>query len=79
MIEIKEFTSLLEAEFEDIQPGTLTPEMHYREITDFSSMHALIIIAFIDHQFDVLLKGEDLKKANTIADLYYIVQEKTKQ
>ena len=38
-------------------------------------MYALIIIAFIDNQFDVLLQGKDLKEAQTIQDLYNIVQQ----
>lgn len=75
MIDVNEFTRLLEAEFEDVQEGTLKPTTHYREIPEFSSMYALIIIAFIDNQFDVLLQGKDLKEAQTIQDLYNIVQQ----
>lgn len=76
MIDITTFVSLLENEFEDIESGTLTPETNYREIPDFSSMHILIIIALIDNQFDVLLTGADLKTAETIENLYSLVQSK---
>ena len=76
MIEINEFIRLLEAEFEDVAPGTLTPELHYRTMDTFSSMHALIIIAFTDHQFDVLLTGQDLRQTNTIQELYNLIGEK---
>lgn len=76
MIDVNEFTGLLEEEFDDIEKGVLKPETSYRSIPNFSSMYALIIIAFIDNQFDVLLTGEDLKKAETIEDLYNIVKSK---
>lgn len=76
MIDVSEFTQLLEEEFEDMEPGTLQPTTNYRDIPDFSSMYALIIIAFIDNQFDVLLEGKDLKEAQTIQDLYTIVKNK---
>jgi acyl carrier protein len=76
MLDINEFTQLLEAEFEDLEKGTLTPDTNYREIPDFSSMHALILIAFVDNHFDVLLTGKELKEAQTIRDLYHIVKEK---
>jgi acyl carrier protein len=76
MISVEEFTKLLEEEFEDVQTNTLKPNTNYREIPDFSSMYALIIIAFIDNQFDVLLQGKDLKEAQTIQDLYNIVKNK---
>jgi acyl carrier protein len=75
---IEEFTQKLEAEFEEVEPGTLTPDTNYKSIKGWSSMHALIIIAFVDAQFDSILNGSDLKSASTIRDLYNIVIEKTK-
>ena len=76
MINIDEFTRLLELEFDDIEPKTLTPNTNYRSIPNFSSMYALIIIAFIDNEFDVLLTGEDLRNTETIADLYNLVSQR---
>ncbi|MGZ4035230.1 MAG: acyl carrier protein [Bacteroidia bacterium] len=75
---IEEFTKNLEAEFEEVTPGTLTPDTHYKNIKGWSSMHALIIIAFVDAQFNTILNGTDLKSAQTIRDLYTIVTEKIK-
>ncbi|NQX97812.1 MAG: acyl carrier protein [Flavobacteriales bacterium] len=76
MIDENEFVRLLENEFEDVDEGSLKPDSSYREIPNFSSMYALIIIAFIDNEFDVLLTGEDLRSTETIADLYAIIQKK---
>lgn len=76
MINLDEFTRLLEQEFDDMQPNSLTPETSYRDMPDFSSMHALIIIAFIDNQFDVLLTGQELKNTITVKDLYDLVVTK---
>lgn len=73
MINIEEFTRLLEMEFDDIEPNTLNPKTSYRNIPNFSSMYALIIIAFIDNEFEVLLTGEDLRNAETIEDLYNLI------
>ncbi|MCB0381352.1 MAG: hypothetical protein KDD24_08850 [Flavobacteriales bacterium] len=76
MIDVNEFTRLLEEEFDDIEIKSLTPKTSYRSIPNFSSMYALIIIAFIDNEFDVLLTGEDLRNAETIEDLYKLVASK---
>ena len=76
MISVNEFTEKLEAEFEDLQKGTLTPDTDYRTIKGWSSMHALIVIAFVDANFDVLLSGSDLKNTITIKDLYNLIQYK---
>ncbi len=76
MITLSEFTKKLELEFEDIESGTLTANTDYRTIKGWSSMHALIVIAFIDANFDVLLSGTELKQTNTIEDLYNLVFQK---
>jgi acyl carrier protein len=73
---LNEFTQLLEKEFEDIPPGTLTPQTNYRDIPNWSSMHALIIIAFVDTNFGVELTASDLKNTQTIQDLYSVIQSK---
>jgi acyl carrier protein len=75
---IEEFTTLLEAEFDELPKGSLTPDMAYRDIEGWSSMHALIIVAFVDMHFDLVLNTSDLTNATTIRDLYQIVMEKTK-
>ncbi len=77
MMNIEEFTKNIEAEFEDITPGTITATTNYRDIPGWSSMYALIIIAFVDTHFDVSLSADDLKTSQTIQDLYKIVLEKT--
>lgn len=77
MISVEEFTKGLEAEFEDVEPGTLNPDTVFRGIKGWSSMHALIIIAYIDANCNALLNGTDLKSAQTIRDLYTITLEKS--
>lgn len=77
-MDINEFITKLEAEIEDLKPGTLKPDTDYRKVAEWSSMHALIVIAFVDANFNVTLTGSDLRKAITVKDLYSIVQEKLK-
>jgi acyl carrier protein len=74
---IEEFTALLETEFDELPKGSLTPDMNYRDIEGWSSMHALIIVAFVDTHFDLVLSAADLTNAKTIRDLYHIVLQKT--
>lgn len=77
MISIEEFTYQLAGEFEDVEPNTVFPDTNYRDIKNWSSMYALIIIAFIDANFDIQLNAENLKSTRTIRDLYNIVCQKT--
>lgn len=74
MMEINEFIQKLEEEFEEIEKGTLHPQTNFREIEEWSSMHALIIIALIDVEYGVTVKGEDLVKIETIQELFDFVK-----
>ena len=75
-MDVLEFTYLLEKEFDELEEGTLIPSMNYKDIPNFSSMHALILIAFVDSTFDVILTGEDLKSVATIEELYNLILTK---
>lgn len=76
MDDVLTFVTKLEAEFEELQPGTLKPETEFRKMESWTSMHALIVIAFIDNEYSVLLKPEEMKNTQTIKDLYDIVASK---
>ncbi len=73
---IQQLIDQIENEFEEVQPGTIKPESSFRELEGWSSMHALILIALIDNEYDILLTGEQLKNAQTVQDLFEIIQSK---
>jgi len=75
-MEIKEFIKQLEEEFEEIEKGSLNPQTNFRSIDEWSSMHALIIIALVDVEYDVTVGGEDLVKMETIQDLFDFIKNK---
>lgn len=74
---IEEFTTNLEKEFEDIEPGTFKPDTNYRDIKNWSSIYALIVVAFVDLNFNVILNAKDLKETNTIRELYNLILSKS--
>jgi len=73
---LEEFTVNLEKEFEGIEPGTFTPDTNYRDVKAWSSIYALIVVAFVDLNFNVILNSQDLKNTNTIRELYELVKSK---
>jgi acyl carrier protein len=77
MISIEDFTKQLEAELEDLEPGSLKPDTNYHEMDNWNSMYALLVIAFIDANFNVTLNAEDLRSTKTVRDLYSIVKSRT--
>ncbi len=75
-MELNTFFKQIESEIEDLEPGSLTPDKDYRDLEQWSSMYALIIIALIDTEYDVTLTGDDLKNTNTIRDLFELVKSR---
>lgn len=73
---IQEFISIIEEEFDEVEAGTLIPSTSFRQMEGWSSMHALILIALVDNHFDVLLTGEELRDLDTIQDLYDLLASK---
>jgi acyl carrier protein len=76
MILITDFINEIETEIEEITPGTLSPETDYRKLESWSSMHALIILALVDTNYNVTLSGEELRTCITVQDLYNLVKSK---
>ena len=74
-MDINTFIQQLQTEFEDIPPGFLKPETKITDIEGWGSMHALIVIALIDTEYGVTIKGEDLRKIQSVQELYDMVVE----
>lgn len=75
-MEIKEFVEKFAEQFDDTDVTLFAPETSFRELDEWSSLIALSVLAMVDEEYDVQLKGEDMRKANTVGDLYEIVKNK---
>lgn len=73
---IEEFIKNIETEFEDLEAGKLQPETHFREVFDWNSINALILIAMVKTEYGVTINAEDIQKSKSINDLYEIVKSK---
>ncbi|MCD6111995.1 MAG: acyl carrier protein [Bacteroidales bacterium] len=73
---MEEFIKKIEEEFEDIEPGKLKPESNFREMFDWNSINALIIIALVKTEYDVVINAEDIASSKTVSDLYNVIESK---
>lgn len=72
---IADFVAHVAEEFEsESQPIEATTE--FRSLDMWSSMQALIVIARVNEEYEVLLSEDDLQKSQTFADLFKIVLER---
>lgn len=75
-MDLKEFIESFADQFEDTDASEFKGETKFRELDEWSSLIALSIIAMVDEEYEVTLKGEDMRAANTIEELYEIVKSK---
>ena len=75
-MEIKEFIENFAAQFDDTEAAVFNAETKFHELEEWSSLIALSIIAMVDEEYDVTLKGDDIKNAVTIEDLFNTVKAK---
>ena len=75
-MEIKDFIINFADQFDDLDAASLTPETEFKQLEDWNSLVALSIIAMADEEYDVTIKGNDIKEATTIKDLFNIINSK---
>lgn len=75
-MEIKEFIEKFAEQFEDTDASVFTADTEFKTLNEWSSLIALSIIAMADEEYDVILKGDDIRKATTIEDLFNTVKAK---
>ncbi len=73
-MEIKEFIKNFADQFDETDPAEITATTEFKELEEWSSLTALSIIAMIEEEYDVVLKGDDIRNSRTINDLYKIVE-----
>lgn len=75
-MDIKEFISNFAEQFDDFDASVLTPETEFKQLEDWNSLVALSVIAMVDEEYDVTIKGDDIRNAKTIEDLFNTVNAK---
>lgn len=70
MKSLEEFVTLFTEQFDYTDPSEITSATVFHELDEWSSLVGLSVIAMVDEEFDVALKGDDVKNAITVEDLY---------
>ena len=73
---IQDFIETFAAQFDDTDASQFTSDTRFKELDEWSSLTALTIIAMVDDEYKVILKGSDIVKSHTIQDLFDIVTRK---
>lgn len=73
---LDEFVALFAEQFDETDASEITATTVFHDLDEWSSLIGLSIIAMVDEEFDVTLKGDDVKNSVTVEDLYNTVLSK---
>lgn len=75
-MELNEFIENFASQFDDTDASEITAETVFKDLDEWSSLIALSVIAMIDEEYDITIKGDDIRNSNTIVDLFNAVKAK---
>ena len=75
-MEIKDFIANFADQFDDTDASEITATTVYKDLDEWSSLIALSVIAMVDEEYDVTIKGDDIRNSNTVEDLFNAVKAK---
>ncbi|MDR0603147.1 MAG: acyl carrier protein [Bacteroidales bacterium] len=75
-MDIKEFVENFASQFEETGSNEFSPVTEFKTLEEWSSLIALSIIAMVDEEYEVKVKGDDIRNSTTIEDLYNIVKSR---
>jgi acyl carrier protein len=62
--------------FDDTPSDQISIGTNFRELDEWSSMAALSLIAMADEEYNVRVTGDEIKRSNTVEDIYNLIKNK---
>lgn len=67
---LDEFVALFAEQFDETDASEIQANTNFRDLDEWSSLIGLSVIAMVDEEFEIALKGDDVKNSVTVEDLY---------
>jgi len=74
-MELTDFVKNFASQFEETDMNEFSPSTQFKNVKEWSSLIALSVIAMIDEEYGVAIKGNDIRNAKTIEDLFNAVKK----
>ena len=69
-MDLKEFITNFAGQFDETDASEIKADTEFKALDEWSSMIALSVIAMIDAEYDIQIKGEDIRDSNTVEELF---------
>ena len=75
-MELNEFIENFADQFDDTDASEIKAETEFKELDEWSSLIALSVIAMVDEEYDITIKGDDIRNSKTVEDLFNIIKSR---
>ncbi len=75
-MELEKFIENFAEQFDETDASEITASTNYHDLEEWSSLVALSVIAMVDEEYDVTLKGDDIRNSKTVEDLFNLVSSR---
>ena len=75
-MELEKFIEYFGEQFEETDASKFKADTVFSELVEWSSFTSLSIISMVDEEYNIKIKGDDIRKSKTINDLYEIVKSR---
>ncbi|MDR1653977.1 MAG: acyl carrier protein [Prevotellaceae bacterium] len=75
-MELQKFIENFAAQFDETDASEFAAGTEFKTLSEWTSLMALSVIAMVDDEYEVAVKGNDIKTATTIEDLFEIVKSR---
>lgn len=76
-MELKDFIEHFAEQFDDTELSEFQADTVFKDLDEWSSLIALSIIAMVDEEYDITIKGDDIRNSSTIEDLFNVVKSRS--
>jgi acyl carrier protein len=73
-MELQDFIEKFAEQFDDTDISVFQANTEFKELDEWSSLIALSVIAMVDEEYDVRIKGDDFRNSETIDDLFTVIK-----
>lgn len=73
-MKIEDFIQKFASEFDETPVESFKAETVFKELEEWGSLVALSIISMIDEEYNKRITGADIRKCETIRDLYELAE-----
>jgi len=71
---LQDFIRKFAEQFDETDASEFKADTEFKTLVDWSSMVALSLIAMIDDEYSIIIKGDDIRNSKTIEDLFTIMK-----